>query len=128
MTTDRFRIFERLAPEKVAVLSILCNDHLTLRKVLEARNVNSFNYWRHFSLLHIASALNPNLITTLIELGANVESRTENGSTPLHIAAEHGNFTSCQLLASYGADLNAKDLNFNTPGEGSESVEYSHEL
>src|SRR3989338_5994357 len=51
----------------------------------------------------------------LIEQGADVNAKDNNGQTPLHWAASNGNKEAAELLISKGADVNAKDNNGQTP-------------
>lgn len=50
-----------------------------------------------------------------LERGANVNARSNNGSTPLHIAASLGNKQITELLIDKGADVNAKDRHNRNP-------------
>ena len=45
----------------------------------------------------------------LLQNGADVNARDDNGFTPLHIAAMHGHVDILHLLVEYGADLEAQD-------------------
>ncbi|KAL8670597.1 MAG: hypothetical protein Q9168_004871 [Polycauliona sp. 1 TL-2023] len=58
-----------------------------------------------------AAVINSQLrvVTELIERGANVELRGQNGYTHLHYSAVSGNTAIAAYLLSHGADLNAKD-------------------
>jgi ankyrin repeat protein len=51
----------------------------------------------------------------LIEAGANVNARFENGDTALHVAARLGRDKSVELLLAAGPDLNARDEENHTP-------------
>ncbi len=48
------------------------------------------------------------VVTLLLKHGVEVNTRTENGTTPLHIAAMDGKVEIAQLLINNGADLSAK--------------------
>jgi len=50
-----------------------------------------------------------NSIELLVELGADLESRTEGMVTPLHVAAINGRVQAVQALADAGCDLNAEN-------------------
>ncbi len=52
-----------------------------------------------------------------IKLGASVKKRNKNKETPLHIVArKRGSFCPClNVLINHGADVNAQDINGNTP-------------
>ena len=51
----------------------------------------------------------------LISKGADLEARSNTGSTPLHYAAFKGMTEVAKLLISKGADVNAKDNFDGTP-------------
>jgi len=51
----------------------------------------------------------------LIEAGANIEARDEDGETPLHSAARRGNHAVMQALIKAGADPAARDEDGRTP-------------
>jgi ankyrin repeat protein len=55
------------------------------------------------------------LIEILIKFGGQVDARTNNFRTPLHIACLRGNLSVLQALVQHGADINAKDIDGNTP-------------
>ena len=57
-------------------------------------------------------------LLSLIRLGANVNTKDRMGRTPLHFAAETGNFVKVKALAEAGADLNAADVMGITPLQG----------
>ena len=54
-------------------------------------------------------------IRELIEKGANVNTTTGNGETPLHFAARGDSPKAVSLLLANGADVNAKDKDGDTP-------------
>ena len=51
----------------------------------------------------------------LIDNGANVNTKKEDGQTPLHEAALNGNKKIIELLIARAADVNAKNVNGDTP-------------
>jgi ankyrin repeat protein len=55
------------------------------------------------------------LAKLLIERGANVNCRGEEGGSPLHEVAGNGQIEFAKLLLDHGADINAKDNNGKTP-------------
>jgi len=54
-------------------------------------------------------------ISWLVQQGANVNAKSDLGSTPAHIAASQGNVAILQRLKSLGADFNMKDDFGKTP-------------
>jgi ankyrin repeat protein len=48
-------------------------------------------------------------VTALIDAGANVNAKYDDGSTALIYAAQHGYARCVQVLAAHGANVNAKD-------------------
>ena len=59
-----------------------------------------------------------NVLTVLLEYGADVNARAESGHTPLHSAVHVGYTNSADMvtvLLAYGADVNARSELFGTP-------------
>lgn len=50
-----------------------------------------------------------------MEFGGNIDSRSRNFRTPLHIACIRGKLGIIQAVLMAGADINAKDIDGNTP-------------
>lgn len=68
------------------------------------------------------------LVSLLIENGASVDTRTSDGRTPLHLAAERGRHDIFQLLLDAGADLSIKDAeetptNDQVKGDGQTAID-----
>jgi len=68
----------------------------------------------------VASECNADFMTFLLSLGADTESRTDYGSTPMHyLCSYHANEEeSCkciEILQKHGADINAVNDGFSTP-------------
>ena len=55
------------------------------------------------------------IVTMLIDKGADVNRRDLMKRTPLHYAAEHGNIPVMEVLLNKGADINARDNSDATP-------------
>mmetsp|Transcript_29932 Transcript_29932/g.73656 ORF Transcript_29932/g.73656 Transcript_29932/m.73656 type:complete len:242 (+) Transcript_29932:75-800(+) len=69
-----------------------------------------------YSPLHMSALMGEAAaIHLLVELGANVNSRTEGESTPLHIAAVNGRAGAVRALHEEGADLFAENEFGRTP-------------
>lgn len=68
--------------------------------------------------LHSAiAAKNIEMVTYLLEQGADVNVRQTGGFTPLHAAAQQGNGELIKLLLTHGADINATTDAGETPME-----------
>ena len=67
--------------------------------------------------LHIAAGkwANENMISEILQKGADINIRNVYGQTPLHFAADFGHQESMKILIQNGADVNAKDRAGNTP-------------
>lgn len=66
-------------------------------------------------LLLAAQAGNPAIIQTLINKGAKLDTRDENGKGVLHMAVMSGKAEACRAVLEAGADINLKDYNGSTP-------------
>ena len=49
----------------------------------------------------------PDIVKTLIKIGADIEAKNSEGNTPLHFAAQSGNTEVIMALLAAGADINA---------------------
>ena len=59
--------------------------------------------------LHVAAFIgSENIVSYLLEKGADVNSLTQRGETPLHYAARAAQPNVIKLLLDHGADVNAK--------------------
>ncbi|KXZ49170.1 hypothetical protein GPECTOR_23g96 [Gonium pectorale] len=54
-------------------------------------------------------------LTGMLEGGAQVDGRDEDGCTPLHFAADRGSVAAAQALIAAGAHLDAQDADGQTP-------------
>lgn len=66
--------------------------------------------------LHIAAAstFGFDCLEVLIDAGAQIDVKSVNGHTPLHMTAIHGRFTRSKTLLDSKASPNATDKNGNT--------------
>lgn len=90
--------------------AIHAGDLALVQQLLSAgADVNAFTV-NNVSAVHVAVACQALLmLALLLERGANVNSANAyNRKTPLHIAAELGNYGICKLLLRYGADTYAR--------------------
>ena len=77
--------------------------------------INTINSW-HGSPLHYALQLNKmNIVTFLLENGAQIDTRNRKGSSPLHIAAIRSKVEVLVALIQKGADVNVFDKDGNSP-------------
>ena len=68
------------------------------------------------SVLHYAVMRgNPDILALLMGRGADVNSRTKNGTTPLHTAVLYNRYEVAELLINRGADVDAKSASGATP-------------
>ncbi len=67
------------------------------------------------SLFEALKADDIDAVIELIEAGVDVNSKDENGRTPLHTIAKKGDFFATRVLLEAKADINAKDNEQNTP-------------
>ena len=54
-------------------------------------------------------------VVTLVESGANINAKNDDGESPLHFAAMYGNVQITRFLLSTGADIRIVDDEGNTP-------------
>jgi len=83
----------------------------------DSSNVNYPDEKGYFPIHNIAmrTIVKDDKLQELLDLGADVESRTELGRTALHCACSFGNRHLVELLISNGANVNATDNEGYTP-------------
>ena len=54
-------------------------------------------------------------VKILIEKGANIHRKDNDGWTPLHFASDNGHTETVKILIQKGASIHEKDNNGNTP-------------
>ena len=57
------------------------------------------------SILHASEFLNPDVCKMLIQFGADIDARSEQGQTPLICAAKSGEYEVAKILIESGADI-----------------------
>jgi len=84
-------------------------NHTDVVKFLLQKSANLFAKTsdENNSVLHLATRLE--LVSYLVEQGADIHARTYRQSTPLHAAAEMGQSDTVDFLLSQGADINSRD-------------------
>ncbi|HMJ17730.1 MAG TPA: ankyrin repeat domain-containing protein, partial [Gemmatimonadaceae bacterium] len=69
--------------------------------------------------IHFAARMNrPEMVTLLIELGADPLATDGSGVTPLHVAARHGHADVVRLLLAAGADPSIRDSEHDSDAIG----------
>ena len=58
---------------------------------------------------------NAEMIQVLLEHGADMTSRDDTRSAPLHLASSNASPRLVRLLIEHGADVNARDQSHSTP-------------
>jgi hypothetical protein len=66
------------------------------------------------------------MVGVLLQRGADVNSRTRSGTTPLHTAVLYNHYETAELLIEKGADVNAKSASGVTPIELARAAKYRH--
>lgn len=92
---------------------------LALAKLLLAKgaSVNATNV-TGFTIPPLEWAIssdNTELVKFLLENGANVMTKSDVGSTPLHSATDRGDLEIAEMLIAHGADVNARITGGTTP-------------
>jgi hypothetical protein len=105
--------------QHTALMSRRCTPAIARWLVERGTDINAANTWGRTALHESAFArfhyaLAPDVLLTL---GADVHSRSNEGLTPLHSAADGKNVGSATLLLAHGADLNARTNDGATPLE-----------
>lgn len=86
--------------------------------LIEGADINKLGslLYDHGAPIHVAvRASNPEIVTLLLERGAQVDIRDSSDHTPLHNAAWNGNLDMIKLLLDAGADINATTYSGSTP-------------
>lgn len=109
-------IFDRFTEPMPLVSAILSgNINHVRRHIKKGVNLNEKIKGEMAYPLHYASHSYANIVELLIENGADVNVKSDEGKTPLHGAAFVGYEEGVRILLKYGADVNARDENGLTP-------------
>ncbi|WP_265044144.1 ankyrin repeat domain-containing protein [Wolbachia endosymbiont (group A) of Epagoge grotiana] len=74
------------------------------------------NHTKEYTLLHFAANFGDiNVTKLLLEGGAGVDIKDQNGNTSLHLSASNGYIDIVELLVKEGSDLNVVNKDGNTP-------------
>lgn len=92
-------------------------DYDSARKLIEqGADIEAKDPGTGASVLHYAVMRgNPEILALLMGRGADLNSRTKNGTTPLHTAVLYNRYEAAELLIKRGADLDAKSASGATP-------------
>ena len=91
----------------VAVIKVMLNRCLV--------DINHCDQRSETPLILAIQKNHPDIVSVLLENGANVDCCTRCGLSPLHVACKEGNFRSAELLVNFGANLNIVDKHGETP-------------
>ena len=72
--------------------------------------------------IHIAAKGDIEAVKQHLAAGTDVNAKSEDGGTPLHLAAEYGHKEIVELLIAKGADVNATDEDGETPLDHAEGL------
>ena len=68
------------------------------------------NKGRNHCVIHCNSLCQVDVVKLLLECGAEVDSQTINGITPIHLAAQRGDEKVIEILLKFGANINSVDM------------------
>ena len=115
---------EAVKPTPVALVAptslhglVAKGDFEAARKLIEqGADIEAKDPGTGASVLHYAVMRgNPDILQYLLSKGADVNSRTKNGTTPLHTAVLYNRYEVAEMLLNKGADVDAKSSSGATP-------------
>lgn len=106
---------EAMSPlELAAVLGDVASARILIEQG-KANLASRTSMSEHTPLHSAAGANHAEMVTLLLESGAEVDARDAYSETPLHYAAREGAAESARLLIAAGADINTKNDSGSTP-------------
>ena len=103
------------------LLAALCEDHLEVGRLLleHGAKVDAQETTGRTVLLKVISQSHhsglADIVTLLLEHGADVNFKDRNFTSALHMAEYYGELEVARILLKYKADFNCRDANGNTP-------------
>ena len=87
----------------------------TEREVSSMDSVNAKGKNGHTQLMDAAKTGQMDLMTDLLQRGADITASSDKGKTALHYAAANGQTAAVKLLVENNADVNSRDTEGHTP-------------
>ena len=114
ITTDHFSTYRI---ENELSRAVLNKDLIEVQRLIywKINNINGTNTYLQTPLHLAVQYEHNNIIKYLIDNGANIHAKDQNGLTPLHIAAMKGDSETASALIKAGADKEANDNHNRTP-------------
>ena len=110
------RSMSTMCPEKPGAVPLYHAARLGFHGLAEhlisehPEHVNAARGGSESTPMHVAaSAGHPDILSLLLEHGADIDARTRGGDTPLIEASTNGKVEAVQFLLDHGADINAQD-------------------
>lgn len=105
-----------IAPCSISAHTAFNGDVGKMRDLMKAKNFSVDEDDFRYSLLGYAAAGgHVDMLKFLLTHKANINLRTQRGSTALHAAARHGKVAATQLLLTHNAQTNLKDREGHAP-------------
>jgi len=106
-----------MSASRPIVGAVYRNDYAALDELLATQDINGRDQDGTTPLMHaiLADPPYPEMITYLLDRGADVNAADEAGWTPLHFAARDQNARIVQMLLEHGAAVDRVDDSGSTP-------------